>query len=68
MKYAVALNINATLVVEVEAESPSEAFERADYRDADIKSADDINVHGYEPIGCEDEGGNYTEYSRARRC
>ena len=63
MKYEVTIHIDASVCVDVEAGSPQEAFESADYRSAIIKNIDDINVHGYEPIGCEDENGHYTEYS-----
>ena len=62
MKYKVTININATVDVIVDADSPLEAFENASVSDANVRSIDDVDVLTSEPVGCEDEGGNYTMY------
>lgn len=63
MNYRVTINIDATVNVIVDADSPQEAFENASLRDANVRSIDDIDVFTSEPVGCEDEEGNYTRYT-----
>lgn len=61
-KYKVTINVDATVDVVVDANSPQEAFEKASLADASLTSIDDLDVFTSEPVGCEDENGNYTEY------
>lgn len=61
-KYKVTINVDATVDVVVEASSPHEAFDKASLADARLTSIDDLNVFTSEPVGCEDEKGNYTRY------
>lgn len=63
MKYKVTMNIDATVDVIVDADSPREAFENASVSDANVRSIDDVDVFASEPVGCEDENGNYTRYT-----
>lgn len=58
MKYIVDLEIDANVSVEVEADSPEDAMEKAHYRDADTG---DITVSGFRALGCTDANGTYTE-------
>ena len=61
-KYKVTINVDATVDVVVDANSPQEAFENASLADASLTSIDDLNVFTSELVGCRDENGNYTEY------
>lgn len=61
-KYKVTINVDATVDVVVDANSPQEAFDKASLVDASLTSIDDLNVFTSEPVGCEDEKGNYTRY------
>ena len=61
-KYKVTINVDATVDVVVDANSPQEAFDKASLVDARLTSIDDLNVFTSEPVGCRDENGNYTEY------
>ena len=61
-KYKVTINVDATVDVVVEAGSPQEAFDKASLADARLTSIDDLDVFTSEPVGCEDEEGNYTRY------
>ena len=61
-KYKVTINVDATVDVVVEAGSPQEAFDKASLADARLTSIDDLDVFTSEPVGCEDEKGNYTRY------
>ena len=58
MKYRVDLEIDANVSVEVEADSPEDAMEKAHYRDEDTG---DITVSGFRALGCTDTNGKYTE-------
>lgn len=58
MKYIVDLEIDANVSVEVETDSPEDAMEKANYRDA---KTGDITVSGFRALGCTDANGKYTD-------
>lgn len=61
MKYIVSMKIDARLPVEVDAENPEEARKNAiaAFMEADLK---DIEFVDADPVNCEDEEGNLTDY------
>lgn len=58
MKYEVELCVDATKVVEVEADTPEEAMDEAVGMDIDCG---ELNVSGIHALGATDENGNVTE-------
>ena len=57
MKYTVSMAVDGRIDVEVEADTPEEAFEKADaaFATADLTN---IEIVGRNPVNCSDEDGN----------
>lgn len=58
MKYDVLMEVDSTVSVEVEADSPEEAFEKAGLCGVDCG---DLNVNGAHPLNAIDENGETIE-------
>lgn len=62
MKYYVSMRVDGRIDVEVDADSPEEAFEKAEEKwisdDFDFNKMDIVDS---EPVNCTDEDGNLTD-------
>ena len=59
MKYIVSVKVDGRIDLEVEADSANEAFEKVKGMDFPMSK---VQCVGAEPVNCEDENGNLTDY------
>lgn len=64
MKYTISMRVDGRIDVEVEAETPEEAFKKADEAFMNLESADlaDIHIVDATPVNCTDPDGNLTDF------
>lgn len=62
MKYIVSMRVEGRVQVEVEAESPTEAFGAAEVEFEDVELGKNFEYVDSEPVNCTDENGNLTDY------